>query len=142
MWIPEFPVTLLELQLPRSVWLLARRVSCSRVSKRLEVQSASHQVTIAGLEVSLRPKESQLLKYLVSRAGLWTTEQELLGEVLGYGPRHDTTVVRVHLCSLRKAMGRFAGCIETKRGSGYRFSASHTTSFDVGEGTSSSVRQL
>ena len=116
MWIPQTPLTLLELQLSRSVWLLARRVSRLR----------------AGHEVQLRPKECQLLKYLVSRAGLWTTEQELLEEVLGYGPRHDTTVVRVHLCSLRKAMGRFADCIETRRGLGYRFSASCARSLDVG----------
>jgi len=103
LWIPETPIALLELQLPRSAWLLARRLS--RLHAHTEL-SPNNEVSIAGRGVSLRPKESQLLKYLVSRAGQWTTERELLERVLGYGPRHDATVVRVHLLLAPQSHGR------------------------------------
>jgi len=68
------------------------------------VDPATHGVTRAGLPVTLRPKEYELLQALLRRVGRVATRGELLREVWGY---HDCVVSRTldtHVGELRRKL--------------------------------------
>jgi two-component system, OmpR family, KDP operon response regulator KdpE len=71
------------------------------VSGPLQVDPASHKVTVRGQEVSLTPIEYSLLGTLVRNAGKVATHRQILREV--WGPTHDGQVhyVRMYLARLR-----------------------------------------
>jgi DNA-binding response OmpR family regulator len=131
-WVPEMPRSLLRNQLTRSAPALARRaggtwpVPSSGVSLAPDVFS----VYFGTERVSLRPKEYALLAYLVGRTGDWVSETELRVDALGLRQRHETSVVRVHLRALRKALGAFASRVEGRRGYGYRFATTPSLASD------------
>ena len=85
----------------------------------LEVDVRAHRVRVAGDEVSLTPKEFDLLALLASDPGAVRTRDEILESVWDphwYGP---TKTLDVHVASLRRKLGD-PGCIETVRGVGFR----------------------
>ena len=57
-----------------------------------------------GAPVSLRPKEFDLLRALVLRAGVVISRRELLGEVWGYDPAVRTRTVDTHVLTLRRKL--------------------------------------
>ncbi len=98
-----------------TVRALARRV-------RLAFESAEPQMSFPMSDslAALRRMERQLYDYLCANQGRWISEVELLRNVVGeQGP--TSSVVRVHICNLRKALGPSRDRIQSKRGYGYRF---------------------
>jgi two-component system OmpR family response regulator len=76
--------------------------------------------------LSLKPKEFDLLLYLVRHAGIVLTRDALLREVWGYDYPVDTRTVDVHIRWLRSKIDRISpdpSRIETVRGHGYRYVA-------------------
>jgi DNA-binding response OmpR family regulator len=67
----------------------------------LEIDISRYQVKIAGHEVSLAPKELELLHWLASQPNLVFTRQQLLDSVWGYDFGGDTRTVDVHIKRLR-----------------------------------------
>src|SRR5580693_1515414 len=85
----------------------------------LLVDLRTHRVTISGSEISLTPKEFDILECLATDPGRVVTRQEILESAWDahwYGP---TKVLDVHMASLRRKLG-MTGLIETVYGRGFR----------------------
>ncbi len=85
----------------------------------LVVDTRTHRVTVDGHEVSLTPKEFDILECLTADPGRVVSRQEILEtawDAHWYGP---TKVLDVHIASLRRKLGA-PGLIETVYGRGFR----------------------
>lgn len=94
------------------------------VGDNLEIDHASRLVRRDGVAVAFKPKEFDLLSYLVRHPGVVLSRDALLREVWGYDYPIDTRTVDVHIRWLRSKIERDPGSprrIETVRGYGYRF---------------------
>ncbi len=80
-----------------------------------------HRVTRAGKEISLQPKEFQLLRYLLEHRGQVVSRTLLFEAVWDYHFDPKTNVIDVHIAKLRKKLEANGGepLIETVRGTGY-----------------------
>jgi two-component system, OmpR family, alkaline phosphatase synthesis response regulator PhoP len=102
---------------------------------KVVVDPATHGVTRAGAPVSLRPKEYELLRALLRRAGRVATRSELLREVWGY---HDCVVSRTldtHVGELRRKLEDDPARprhILTVRKTGYRLEGGRSDGQTVG----------
>ncbi len=87
----------------------------------VEVHLLRRRVMAGGQEVSLTPREYDLLALLVRNAGRVLTHQQLLQAVWGPGHGEDTQYLRVYIGHLRQKLGPgAAGLIRTDAGVGYR----------------------
>lgn len=86
---------------------------------RLVVDRRTRSVSLDGREISLTPKEFDLLALLAADPGAVCSREQILDEVWDphwYGP---TKTLDVHVSSLRRKLGD-ASVVETIRGVGYR----------------------
>jgi DNA-binding response OmpR family regulator len=74
-----------------------------------------------GVTITLTASEMQIVEYLKSHAHTWVTATSLMEHVFGYGSHADTTLIRVHVSSLRKKLGAHARVLESRRTLGYRW---------------------
>lgn len=89
----------------------------------LELHPATRDVRRAGRAVPLRPKEYELLRALVVRAGAVAGRRELLAEVFGYRDDVNSRTVDTHVAALRRKLGHGPeepGYILTVAKAGYR----------------------
>jgi two-component system OmpR family response regulator len=96
------------------------------VSGDLVIDLGRHEVTLAGAQVSLKPKEFELLAGLVRNAGRVLTRDVLLQRIWGYEYDGGTRTVDVHVRGLREKIEQDPSNpvrLETVRGVGYRFRA-------------------
>ena len=90
----------------------------------LEVDLVSHRASLAGAAVHLKPKEFDLLAFLMQHRGRAFSRDQLLEQVWGYEYAGDTRTVDVHIRWLREKVEADPSrpeLIETVRGVGYRF---------------------
>jgi len=87
------------------------------------VDVSRRTTTVAGNQVFLQPKQQQVLAYLVEHAGRFVSESELLRELWQSHHVERSSVVRVQIHLLRKALGEAGKMIETGR-EGWRLGAS------------------
>lgn len=87
----------------------------------LEMNLLSRQVTRAGQEISLQPREFALLEYLMRRSGQTVTRTMLLEGVWDYHFDPQTNVIDVHISRLRAKIdkGFETELLYTVRGAGY-----------------------
>ncbi|MGV6871217.1 response regulator transcription factor [Pseudochelatococcus sp. B33] len=87
----------------------------------LELDRLSHNVTRAGEEIVLQPREFRLLEYLMRNAGQVVTRTMLLENVWDYHFDPQTNVIDVHVSRLRSKIdkGHATPLIHTVRGAGY-----------------------
>lgn len=87
----------------------------------LRVELKSRKVYRNGQQIKLTPKEFDLLRFLVKRAGNVCSREEILQEVWGYDFVIGTNVVDVYIRHLRKKIdkGQSKKIIHTVRGQGY-----------------------
>ncbi|MEO5680847.1 MAG: response regulator transcription factor [Acidimicrobiales bacterium] len=88
----------------------------------LEIDRRTRRVSVEGAEVTLTPKEFDLLALLGDDAGAVVSRQQIMSEVWDphwYGP---TKTLDVHVASLRKKLGD-PELIETIRSVGFRLRA-------------------
>ena len=87
----------------------------------LELDRLSHQVTRAGREIVLQPREFRLLEYLMKHAGQVVTRTMLLENVWDYHFDPQTNVIDVHISRLRSKIdkGFTQALLHTVRGAGY-----------------------
>jgi DNA-binding response OmpR family regulator len=88
----------------------------------LVVDSRTRKVTVDGAEISLTPREFEILECLAADPGRVFTRQELLERIWDthwYGP---TKVLDVHVAALRRKLA-LPGLIETAYGRGFRLAA-------------------
>ena len=87
----------------------------------LVVDFTARKVIVDGEEVSLAPKEYDLLFYMIRNKNIALTREKLLSEVWGYDFYGDDRTLDTHIKQLRKSLGEYAVFITTLRGVGYRF---------------------
>lgn len=91
---------------------------------RLQVYPARRQVLVDGAEVSLTPKEFEILCLFMSNPGLVLSRSQIQDRVWGMEYLGETRTVDVHIRTLRQKLGPCGELIETVRGVGYRFNGS------------------
>src|SRR5262249_4557652 len=87
----------------------------------VEMNLITRTVTRAGTEISLMPREFQLLEFLMRRPGQIITRAMLLEGVWQYSFEPETKIIDVQVSRLRQKIDRGAETplIHTVRGSGY-----------------------
>ena len=83
------------------------------------VRRSAREVAVAGASVELRPKEFDLLAYLMQNRGAVLSRDLLLERVWGYDYAGGTRTVDVHVAQLRRKLHR-PELIRTMRGAGYK----------------------
>ncbi len=83
------------------------------------LRRGAREVGVAGDPVELRPKEFDLLAYLMQNRGVVLSRDALLERVWGYEYAGGTRTVDVHVAQLRRKLHR-PDLIRTVRGSGYK----------------------
>jgi two-component system OmpR family response regulator len=90
----------------------------------LEANPLQRRVVLGERALQLKPKEFDLLVYLMQQRGRVMTRDQLLEKVWGYTFGGDTRTVDVHIRWLREKIEEDPGTprrLETVRGVGYRF---------------------
>lgn len=93
-------------------------------SGELQIDRASHRVWLNGQDLTLTPKATTLLEYLITHPDELISRDRLLDAVWGWDYPAGTRTVDTRIAELRRALGddpaqpRF---IETVAGQGYRF---------------------
>lgn len=114
-------------ELMMRVAAVLKRTGVERTQKELyeknglRVDFTSRQVWLDEEELSLSPKEYDLLFYLVRNRGVALSRERLLNQVWGYDFYGDDRTLDTHIKLLRRTLGRMSGNIVTLRGVGYRF---------------------
>jgi two-component system phosphate regulon response regulator PhoB len=85
------------------------------------IDEASHSVQVNGADVALTSTEFKLLRALIDRDGRVLTRAQLLETVWHAPPDVHTRTMDMHMQRLRHKLGPAGACIETVRGTGYRF---------------------
>ena len=85
------------------------------------VDRHAHRVTVNGTEVELTATEFKLLTTLIEREGRVQSRAQLLETVWQAHPDIQTRTVDMHVQRLRQKLRAAGDCIETIRGTGYRF---------------------
>lgn len=125
----EGPDDVLEAEAtPAEVIFRARRVRERRASEpaavslgELSLRPAEGLAFIAGQRISLRHREFELLRFLMSRPNRVFRREELAREVWGPRFRGSLRTVDTHVCRLRERLGDFGEQhLQTVRGVGYR----------------------
>ncbi len=90
----------------------------------LEMDLLRRRVTRAGREITLTPREFQILEYFLRRKNRVISRTMLLEGVWDYHFDPNTNIVDVHISKLRRQIGDTgeAPLIETVRGAGYMMS--------------------
>jgi len=88
----------------------------------LSIYPEKYEVVLGGDTVPLRPKEFEVLLYLVQRPGMVITRDDLMNVVWGFDYIGGQRTVDVHVSSLRKKLelGQQSVQIESIRGVGYK----------------------
>jgi two-component system alkaline phosphatase synthesis response regulator PhoP len=104
-----------------------RRVLPARESEAvaagpLSLDQARREARVGGAELTLTPREFELLYFLANNPGRVFSRYELLAKVWGYDYRGETRTVDVHVRRLRVKLGEEAArMIATVTGAGYKF---------------------
>ena len=91
------------------------------VFDRLTIDTASHSVRVDGAEVSLTPKEFDLLVFLAGNRGLALSREKILQKVWNYDYFGEDRTVDTHIKMLRSHLGPCRDYIVTVWGIGYKF---------------------
>lgn len=87
----------------------------------LTIDFSARKVNIDGQEVTMSPKEYDLLFYLVKNKGMAMSREQILSKVWGYDFYGDDRTLDTHIKLLRRHMDNYSHLIVTLRGTGYRF---------------------
>ncbi|NOU92377.1 response regulator [Paenibacillus sp. LMG 31456] len=94
----------------------------------LHIYPEKYEVMLNGESISLRPKEFEVMLYLVQRPGVVVTRDDLMNIVWGFDYIGGQRTVDVHVSSLRKKleMNQQSVQIESIRGVGYKLVSTNT----------------
>lgn len=93
----------------------------------LQIDVPKHRVLADGAEISLKPREFDLLAFLMSHPGQVFDRDQILTRVWGFDYAGDSRTVDTHVKTLREKLRDDAErprWLETVRGVGYRFKES------------------
>lgn len=95
--------------------------SSSQDFNGLTINKMSHEVKVNETEISLSPKEYELLLYLISNEGIALSRDTILDNVWGIDYYGDIRTVDTNIKRLREKLLDKSNYIVTVRGSGYKF---------------------
>ena len=95
--------------------------SSSQEFNGLTLIKLSHEVRVDGKEITLSPKEYELLVYLVTNEGIALSRDNILDNVWGLDYYGDIRTVDTNVKRLREKLLDKSNLIVTVRGSGYKF---------------------
>ena len=87
----------------------------------LKINIPAREVFVDGERLNLRPKEYDLLFFLVENQGIVISRDTLLERVWGFDFMGDDRTVDAQIKMLRHALGDYRRFIVTYRGAGYKF---------------------
>lgn len=99
-------------------------VSSKLESMGISIDTQGRKVIIDNEKVELSPKEYSLLIYFLEHKGEAISRERFITEIWGYDYDGFDRTLDTHIKLLRKNIGKYADCIETVRGVGYRFEES------------------
>ena len=99
----------------------APREPAALVAGPLALDHARREARLDGRELTLTPREYELLYFFARNPGRVFSRDELLTKVWGYDFRGETRTVDVHVRRLRAKLGEAARLIATVTGAGYKF---------------------
>jgi two-component system phosphate regulon response regulator PhoB len=100
----------------KPVGSVGKVISLGPVSINLE----SHEATVESDVLKLTLTEFRLLSSLVAAQGKVLSRSVLMSRAMGPGVTVTERTIDVHVTSIRKKLGKYAGLITTVRGVGYR----------------------
>ena len=89
--------------------------------KGLSIDKVGHSVMIDNKEITLTPKEYNLLVYFVENKNVALSREQLLSKVWGYDFFGDDRTIDTHIKMLRNNLGKYRDLIKTVRAVGYKF---------------------
>ena len=95
--------------------------SSSQEFNGLTINKLSHEVRVNGNEITLSPKEYELLVYLSINEGIALSRDNILDNVWGLDYYGDIRTVDTNVKRLREKLLDKSNLIVTVRGSGYKF---------------------
>lgn len=87
---------------------------------KLVIDSKAHTVAVDSKEISLTPKEYDLLLYFAENVNIALSREQLLNKVWGYDFFGDDRTIDTHIKMLRNHLGKYRKLIVTVRGMGYK----------------------
>ena len=87
-------------------------------SSGIEIDTSAHEVRVDGNLVVLTLKEYELLLFLMRRAEIVFSRDDLLVKIWGLSSLSETRTVDAHVKTLRQKLGQYGALIETVRGVG------------------------
>lgn len=114
------------MELISRVKALLRRSMREREGRMITIGDISldeerRKVTIAGEKCELTYKEYELLRLLMSNAGIVTTREKILNQVWETDFEGESRTIDMHIKTLRQKLGERANRIKTIRNVGYLF---------------------
>ncbi|SKC47502.1 response regulator transcription factor [Maledivibacter halophilus] len=91
----------------------------------LKIKPMSKEVFLENIEMSLTPKEFELLNFLAKKPEIVYSREQLLNQVWGYDFVGDLRTVDTHVKQLREKLGIYKKYIKTVWGTGYKFHLNH-----------------
>lgn len=88
---------------------------------KLVIDAASHSLRIEGKDVTLTPKEFDLLLFLAANRGVVLSRERILQNVWNYDYYGEDRTVDTHVKMLRNHLGDYRNVITTVWGVGYKF---------------------
>jgi two-component system KDP operon response regulator KdpE len=99
-----------------------------------EIDFATRRARLRGRDLSLTPREYDLLRVLAQNAGQVVTHKQLLERAWGVSETRDYQIVRVAIAQLRRKLegaGEAAPAIVTEQGVGYRLQLAEDRDQDI-----------
>lgn len=113
----KFPVFIARIKalLKRSVTVR----TCVEVAG-IRIDPDAHTVTVDGQEISLTPREFELLLYVAQNKNIALSRQQILSAVWNFDYYGDARTVDTHIKNLRMKLGDHGAALKTVRGRGYK----------------------
>ncbi len=80
----------------------------------------AHTVTVNGADISLTPREFELLLYIAQNKNIALSRQQILSAVWNFDYYGDARTVDTHVKNLRMKLGSSGAALKTVRGRGYK----------------------
>ncbi len=91
------------------------------IYKDLKVDFKGYTIKINNKELSVTPKEFEILSYLIKNKNVAVSRENLLEAIWGYDFFGDDRTIDTHIKMLRSNLGKYRDIIHTVRGVGYKF---------------------
>ncbi len=91
------------------------------IYKGLKIDFKGYTIKVDNKEISVTPKEFEILSYLIKNKNVAISRENLLEAIWGYDFFGDDRTIDTHIKMLRNSLGKYRDIIHTVRGVGYKF---------------------